>query len=197
MNKQELGQLLGRKFWLQEDEVPWLYGKAKDAEKLIVEIGAAYGGSAALWLLGKRPGVRVVSVDAFVEDPSTHFRASAAECLTAVHRAVGATLYQDWTLIARPSDKAVVGWTAPIGLLYLDGDHHYESVKKDFEIWTPYLLPGASIILHDSRRLPDANPRVFARGWQGPTQLVSELVNGGQYRIVDERFSMSELRRTR
>ena len=194
MNMQELGQLLGRKFWLEESEVPWLYDKAGGAEGMIVEIGAAYGGSSALWLLGKRPGVRVVSVDAFVEDPSTHFRASAAECLTAVRRAVGEILYLDWWLRAIRSEEAVQLWTTPIGLLYLDGDHSYEGVKKDFELWTPYLLPGASIILHDSRRLPDANPRVFARGWQGPTQLVSELVSGEQYEIVDECFSMTELR---
>jgi len=194
MNFQELSAIFPRKFWLAEEEVPWLYGKAALARDCIVEIGAAYGGSATLWLLGKRPGVRVVSIDAFVEDPNTHWRASSKECRAAVYQAVGERLYDDWTLIIQYSMEAIKTWSRRIGLLYLDGDHHYESVKRDFELWTPYLLPGASIILHDSQRIPGADPAIFARGWPGPTRLVSELVGGEYCEIVDTCYSMTELR---
>jgi cephalosporin hydroxylase len=194
MNAQELSAIFPRKFWLEESEVPWLYNKAGSAESLIVEIGAAYGGSAALWLLGKRAGVRVVSIDPFVTDSMEGFQASAKECRDAVYLAAGECLYYDWTLIEQHSAEIAKLWSDPIGLLYLDGDHSYEGVKQDFELWSPHLLPGASVILHDSRRLPGADPRIFARGWPGPTRLVDDLVTRGRCEIVDTCFSMAELR---
>ena len=196
MNKADLDRIFPRKYWLAEAEVPWLYRKAGQAREYIVEIGAAYGSSATVFLLGKRPGVRVVSIDAFVEDPVSHWRASAAECRAAVEQAAG-DLVADWTLIPRPSAEVAPTWGSPIGLLYVDGDHSYEGVRQDFECWSPWLLPGASVIFHDSRRDPDADPRVFARGWPGPTRLVEEVAGSGAFEILDTCFSMTEMRHTK
>ena len=195
MNKKELDDVFPRDYWLNELEIPYLFRKAAEADGPIVEIGAAYGGSTTVLLLGKPRGVRVVSVDSFVGDSMGGFRATAVECRAAVRQAAGEALYRDWTLIARPSAEVAATWRSPIGLLYIDGDHSYEGVRQDFECWSPYLLPGASIIFHDSRRDPTADPHVFAQGWPGPTQLVRELVAGGTFEVVEWCFSMTELRR--
>jgi len=41
------------------------------------------------------------------------------------------------------------GWTRPIRLLWIDGDHRYETVKADIEGFLPHLVPGAVIAVHD------------------------------------------------
>jgi len=195
MNAKELSAVFPRQYWLGEAEVPYLFRKAGCTDGPIVEIGAAYGGSTALFLLGKRPSVRVVSIDAFVEDPHTHFRASEHACRTAVRQAVGEALCGGWMLIALPSAEAAAGWIEPIGLLFVDGDHRYEAARQDVELWAPHVGKEGTIILHDARRLAHANPRVYARGWPGPTQVVEELVHSGAYEILSTCYSLVELGR--
>ncbi|MBA7502779.1 hypothetical protein ES706_01373 [subsurface metagenome] len=47
------------------------------------------------------------------------------------------------------SEEAVVGWDNPLKLLWIDGSHRYEDVKKDFLLWYPYLLLGGVVVFHD------------------------------------------------
>ena len=35
-------------------------------------------------------------------------------------------------------------------LIFIDADHHYESVKLDFELWSPLLADGGEIAFHDA-----------------------------------------------
>jgi len=50
-----------------------------------------------------------------------------------------------------------------IGLLFIDADHDYHAVKKDFETWSPKVATGGYVVFDD------------VPSWPGPTQLVSEL----------------------
>lgn len=40
-------------------------------------------------------------------------------------------------------------WTAPIDILYIDGDHAYESAKADIETFSPWVLPGGYMLIDD------------------------------------------------
>lgn len=60
-----------------------------------------------------------------------------------------------------------------IGLLYIDGSHEYELVKRDFEFWSPFVAEGGYIIFDD---IPS---------WPGPTRLVDELPKW--YKHIDRR----------
>ena len=42
-------------------------------------------------------------------------------------------------LINLSSEVISVGWTKPIALLWIDGDHRYDSVVRDFKCWEQYL----------------------------------------------------------
>jgi len=60
----------------------------------------------------------------------------------------------------------------PFDFLFIDGDHSYSAVKRDFEEWSEKLEPSGFIAFHDSA----PNPEGF-QGWEGPIKLVAELKN--------------------
>jgi len=47
------------------------------------------------------------------------------------------------------SEQAVAKWDKPIRLLWIDGSHRYEDVKKDFLLWQSYLIPCGVVVFHD------------------------------------------------
>lgn len=40
-------------------------------------------------------------------------------------------------------------WNIPIELLFIDGDHRYNYVKKDLELWGKWVVNGGIILMHD------------------------------------------------
>jgi hypothetical protein len=42
----------------------------------------------------------------------------------------------------------------PVHLMFIDGDHHYEGVRADLENWTPKIVPGGIVAMHDYAPLP-------------------------------------------
>jgi predicted O-methyltransferase YrrM len=55
-----------------------------------------------------------------------------------------------------------------IDLLFLDGDHTYEGVKADWDLWSPLVRPGGIIAFHDTVETEWAHE-------PGVVRLVSEL----------------------
>jgi predicted O-methyltransferase YrrM len=66
--------------------------------------------------------------------------------------------------IVAGSEEAVKGWNKVIRLLFIDGDHSYESVKRDFELWSPFVCRGGYVCFHD------------VGTWEGPTKYYDELI---------------------
>jgi predicted O-methyltransferase YrrM len=59
--------------------------------------------------------------------------------------------------------KDVLGKT-PVDFLFIDGDHTYEGVKQDFEMYSPLVKDGGLIVLHDileHRNIPDCRVSDF------------------------------------
>jgi hypothetical protein len=54
------------------------------------------------------------------------------------------------------------GWNMPVSLLFLDGDHRYESTLADFEAWRPHLAEGAMVLFADAQD-------------DGPARVISEF----------------------
>jgi predicted O-methyltransferase YrrM len=56
-----------------------------------------------------------------------------------------------WCRILRTtSTEAIKGWTEKIDLFLIDGDHSYEGVKADFELFRPFLRPTSLVVFHDT-----------------------------------------------
>lgn len=52
------------------------------------------------------------------------------------------------------SAAAVAGWTTPIDFLFIDADHAWPAIDHDWRRWTPFVVEGGLVALHDSRPLP-------------------------------------------
>jgi hypothetical protein len=45
--------------------------------------------------------------------------------------------------------KVARTWTAPIELLFIDAGHGYAAVRADIDLWTPFVVEGGLVALHD------------------------------------------------
>jgi len=154
--------------WLGPDEGRLLYRLAAEADPAgcIVEIGSWHGKS-TIWLAtGAKAGrgARVVAIDPHI---GTHLRDEGErtdEILRSNLERTGVASQVE--LVVGTSQEVAATWSRPIALLWIDGDHAYESVRRDFELWEPHLLPEAAVSLHDTFVLP------------GPERVVRELLIG-------------------
>ena len=55
-------------------------------------------------------------------------------------------------------------WRTPLGLVFIDGSHDYESVLADFVGWKDKLVPGGYLIFHDIYTNP-------SKGGQAPNKV--------------------------
>ncbi|HEX4001816.1 MAG TPA: class I SAM-dependent methyltransferase [Candidatus Acidoferrales bacterium] len=92
------------------------------------------------------------------------------------------------------SHEAVQGWDTQLDLLMIDGDHSEPAVQRDWDEWSPFVVPGGVVIFHDAR--------IFERGWTtaeyGPVKLVDRLFrqrNTPGWKIVEEVHSIVVLER--
>ncbi len=44
---------------------------------------------------------------------------------------------------------------AGVELIFIDGDHSYEGLLRDWQAWSPLVAPGGLVCLHDSRSTPE------------------------------------------
>ena len=54
------------------------------------------------------------------------------------------------TIIRKRSSDAADGWDGRIDLLFIDGDHTLEGVRRDFERFERWLGPESLVVFHDS-----------------------------------------------
>lgn len=53
-------------------------------------------------------------------------------------------------ILRATSDVAAREWQQPIDFLFIDGDHSYEGVKRDWELFSPHLTPFGVAAFHDT-----------------------------------------------
>jgi len=202
----ELIALLGNPAFLHDTEIPIL---ARYAQQVrcgpIVEIGAAFGASAVIFLANSPRYISVHSIDPFIADPISGWNASTALCKQSVRRALQyvhrLSEYNRWQLHVTRSHNLAMKWNQSIELLFIDGDHHYRGVRMDFDDWEKFIQPGGIILLHDSRHNPAAPNDVCTLdgddhgGLPGPTQLAKELRDHPRFELIETGFTLTIWRR--
>jgi len=143
------------------DELDWLYEKAKIMDS-IVEIGTFKGKSTHALLSGIDKNGIVYSIDSLdYEDWKDN------KVFVELMRNVGQ--YFNFRFVRFRSEQAVRLFDdKSIDMVFIDGDHMYESVKRDIELWLPKtkkLISG-----HDYHN--------FTWNCVGVTKAVDELIQG-------------------
>jgi predicted O-methyltransferase YrrM len=47
------------------------------------------------------------------------------------------------------SPRIAANWATPLALLFIDGGHGEVPARSDYERWTPHVLPGGQLVIHD------------------------------------------------
>lgn len=137
--------------------------------KACLEIGTAGGGTLFLFAQVARPDALLVSIDL----PGGPFGGGYPAWKIPLYKSF--TRYATQRIYLLRSDshdpstlrkvREILGDT-PLDFLFIDGDHTYEGVKKDFEMYSPLVRKGGIIAFHDIVPGPPENVGGVPRFWQ-------------------------------
>jgi len=85
------------------------------------------------------------------------------------------------------SHVAARDWVTPLGLVFIDGGHSYETVMTDYQCWYPHLLPGGFLVFHDIFLNP-------AEGGQAPYEVYKVALASGQFEELPMTKTLGVLR---
>jgi len=142
------------------------------ASNAIVELGSYKGKSTAYLARGAKigHGASVFAVDAWSEEVSAWRNRVLSRLPSATYREfldqiTRAGVRDQVTPVRSMTTLAAEMWEdmaleSPVGLLYIDGDHHFEAAVADYRAWRPHLADDALVIFDDYDT--DNNPGVLA-----------------------------------
>lgn len=155
MKKKELKNIFDNiEGMLTEKDMEFLYNTAKNCESekgAIVEIGAWKGRSTICLGKGSKAGslVKIYSIDPH-KDTSLHKMNSCLDTYAEFKKNIQIAKVDDIVFpMVKTSQEAAKIFNEPIQFLFIDGEHDYESVKLDFQLWYPKLIYGGLIAFHD------------------------------------------------
>lgn len=151
------------------DEILWLLERLREEPpRTVLEIGMANGGTLFLWSRVAAPDALLVGVDlrAMVgrlgkRSPWALVRRSFAHDGQRVELVDGVDSHDSRTL---EQVQALLGGRG-VDFLFIDGDHRYESVQRDFELYAPLVRAGGLIGFHDVADSASPDTEGTARFW--------------------------------
>jgi len=188
--------------WVATKEVPGFLGENEarflglaaaliPAPGAIVEIGSFKGRSTVMLAkvathYGLGP---IVSIDPHTHNLTPKDGESSAPASTYDefrHSLRAADVEQHVEVRREFSEEVSRGWSRPIRLLWIDGDHSYQGAKQDFVNFMPHLSPLGVVAFHDALNNFPGPVRVFVEDVLrsdkfGPTGFVQSLA-WAQYR---------------
>jgi predicted O-methyltransferase YrrM len=175
------------------DSAYLLYGLARALKPTVaVEIGSARGKSACYVGRALKENGRG---KLFAIDPHTRTNwndENSIDTLDEMRRNIRAFgIQQQVEIIRDVSEKAAARWMLPIDLLFIDGDHSYEGVKRDWELFKPHVVQFGLVVFHDT--LWDLRPdSPYSRSDMGVPAFVEELrLAGYPVTTLDHDFGVS------
>jgi MMP 1-O-methyltransferase len=152
--------------WLSDAQGRALFRAAAetDGRGAIVEIGS-WKGRSTTWLAS---GARLAGHRVYAIDP--HCRSREYPSAETLDEFLGNLARNGLADIVEPlvmtSEAAAAHIEGPVELLFIDGDHSYEAVRRDAELWLPRLIEGGTVMFHD----------VATAAYSGPRRIVREMV---------------------
>lgn len=79
-------------------------------------------------------------------------------------------------------------WNTPLGFLFIDGGHSIEPALADYQGWTPHLIAGGTLAIHDVFEDP-------ADGGQAPFEIFKKALASGLFEETGHVGSLRLLKR--
>lgn len=165
----------------QPQEARWLFDRVRAlSPKVILEIGMGTGGTLFLWTRAAPEDAAIVALDNFPSGRLGRFSA-----VPLVRRAYRTGQQSVELLLGVDSHAAetvarvrnVLG-PRSVDFLFIDGDHSYDGVRTDAELYGPMVRTGGLVAFHDIS--PNAAPwtQGVARFWRefSATREVEERI---------------------
>jgi predicted O-methyltransferase YrrM len=137
----------------------------KEGHLRLAEVGVYHGRCTAMWvveLLNAGLTFDYYAIDHFQgqpEIPDTNFYEQAVKNLAPIASYIN--------IINMESVRAAATFAdGYFDIVYIDADHHYQSVKEDIASWYPKVRPGGCLCGDD-----------YVNGWPGVVRAVDELVS--------------------
>jgi predicted O-methyltransferase YrrM len=164
---------LGDSAWL-------LYGLARSLKpKVCVEIGSARGKSACFIGMALRENNfgKLYAIDPHT---TTNWNDSeSVETIGIMKDNIHKFALENYIdIIRKTSDEALKEWNLPIDMLFIDGDHSYEGVRRDWESFSPFLTEFGLTIFHDTIWELKPDPQWY-RSDMGVPRFVDDLRKEG------------------
>ena len=144
--------LMGQRRWniptyTTSNELFALYELAGTLEKnsFALEIGSYIGASSLMIAKGLNNSSRLFCVDTWQNDAMTEGNWDSYQVFQENTRSVSTKI----SALRMTSELAAEVCLNQLDFLFIDGDHSYEGVKMDFDIWFPKLKSGGVIAMHD------------------------------------------------
>lgn len=163
-------------------EIEALLAVVRDHDaRRILEIGTANGGTLYLLTWASAPSARILSLD--IRDFDS-LRRRLFESFG--HAGKKVALMQADSHLETTRDAVARFFGDPIDVLFIDGDHSGESVRRDYELSSPLVRSGGLIVFHDIVDGPEelvGGVPVFWREVRSeladPVELVESWTQGG------------------
>jgi len=140
-------------------EMELLYVLALNSIENIVEIGSYYGRSTVCLALGLKDRLQLGDEKVYAVDPWVKVDKNKGYDEVSFDKFVDNIKKMNMKELVVPckgtSERIVSGWDKKIGMLFIDGDHSYKTVKFDLENWTKFLVIGGFVALHDVGNLKE------------------------------------------
>jgi SAM-dependent methyltransferase len=138
-------------------ELELISGIAADLpnHSVIVEIGSFAGRSSAHWAANSRPTVVIFCIDPFdavVDDFSfEHIQGDRSGVRGRASGELFAEQMRTWMprVIAVSEASPPSTWSESADVIFVDGDHTFDGVRRDLEFWIDHLQPGGRLLGHD------------------------------------------------
>jgi predicted O-methyltransferase YrrM len=155
----------------------------RSAPRVVVEIGTAAGGSFYAWTRAARSDALLVSIDL----PGGRFGGGGVSGDAARIRALARGAQQVDVVRADSHLPQTVEALVSIldgravDFLFIDGDHSYGGVRRDFELYAPLVRAGGVVAFHDIVPHPPSTGCEVARLWEAVKQgrRHTEFVDAG------------------
>lgn len=192
------------KGFLAEDEGEALFDSAIKAATFgpILEIGS-YCGKSTVYLgtAAKETGNTVFAVDhhrgseehqvgeGYFDESLYDAQRQKVDTFGEFRDTMAAAKLEDTVVpIVAPTKVAAKHWRTPLGLVFIDGGHSMEAALNDYRCWTPHLVTGGYLLIHDI--FPDPKD-----GGRPPFEIFELAKASGQFELIEMVNTLGIMRR--